>query len=103
MTNRHGFRAFYGGLYVQKIGRGQIKVLISIVDTSLTSTDFSVSATGIQVNSTGTDGDHLMLVSPKTKEYYNVSGVQGYSCELLMTRGYDNYLEDILTTGYIDW
>jgi hypothetical protein len=57
----------------------------------------------VQVSSTGTDGDHAMLVSPKTKEYYNVSGVQGYSCELLMTRGYDiNYLEDILTTGYTD-
>jgi hypothetical protein len=69
----------------------------------LTSTDFTVSATGIQINSTGTDGDHVMLVSPKAKENYNVSGVIGYSCELLMTRGYDiNYLEDILTTGYID-
>jgi hypothetical protein len=71
------------------------------LDTGLTSTDFTVSATGIQVNTTGTDGDHVM--SPKTKEYYNVSGVQGYSCELLMTKGYDiNYLEDILTTGFID-
>jgi hypothetical protein len=38
----------------------------------------------------------------RPKEYYNESGVQGYSCELLMTRGYNiNYLEDILTTGYI--
>jgi hypothetical protein len=103
MPNRRGFRSFYGGLYVQKIGRGQIKVLISNLDAGLTSTDFTVSATGIRINATGTDGDHVMLVSPKAKEYYNVSGVQVYSCELLMTRGYDiNYVEDILTTGYID-
>jgi hypothetical protein len=69
MQNIHGFIPFAGGLYVEKIRRGQIKVLMSNSNTGLNSTDFSVCASGIQVNSAGTDGDHVMLVSPKTKEF----------------------------------
>jgi hypothetical protein len=104
MTNNHGFIKFWSALgaglgdYVEKDGVGRISVLLGIDKFN---TDVSVTATGIK-NTPSTSYFDIMQISPVFKAYYDVSGVEGVSLQLLCASLNAGVLTDISSTGYID-